>query len=209
METGVPSFCSTPTSTITTANNLSDAENAIISTHDSHGLSGSDFAKLVERHRTTIARYLSSKTMSLKVKDGARYLKVYKGMVRLIVRRATIRKQSARVIQRTQTLDVGVRRVQQIMAETPYMHYLKRKLTVQITKNHKNNSQKWALEHLQWNAKSWKEVIFSDEKMLNLDGPCGLKHYWHDLRKKPDNFLERGSGDGTLMIFRELYLTRY
>ncbi|KMQ83311.1 transposable element tc3 transposase [Lasius niger] len=47
----------------------------------------------------------------------------------------------------------------------------------------------------------WKNVIFSDEKKFNLDGPDGLKFYWHDLSKPHDVAMSRNFGGGTVMIW--------
>ena len=45
----------------------------------------------------------------------------------------------------------------------------------------------WVKNHISWRSE-WRNVIFRDEKKLNLDGPDGLMCYWHDLRKrKPSN----------------------
>lgn len=51
-----------------------------------------------------------------------------------------------------------------------------------------------------WN-KEWRQVIFSDEKKWNLDGPDGFSSYWHDLRKEPLLHSKRQAGGGSVMIW--------
>lgn len=45
------------------------------------------------------------------------------------------------------------------------------------------------------------QVIFSDEKKFNLDGPDGFNGYWRDLRKEPQYFQTRNFGGGSLMVW--------
>lgn len=45
------------------------------------------------------------------------------------------------------------------------------------------------------------QVVWSDEKKFNLDGPDGVKYYWHDLRKEPLYFSRRGHGGGSVMVW--------
>uniref|UniRef100_T1J3N2 Transposable element Tc3 transposase n=1 Tax=Strigamia maritima TaxID=126957 RepID=T1J3N2_STRMM len=47
----------------------------------------------------------------------------------------------------------------------------------------------------------WIEVLFSDEKKFNLDGPDGWTHYWHDLRKEPEVFSKRQMRGGSVMVW--------
>lgn len=45
------------------------------------------------------------------------------------------------------------------------------------------------------------QVIFSDEKKWNLDGPDGFDGYWRDLHKEPQYFSKRNFGGGSLMVW--------
>lgn len=45
------------------------------------------------------------------------------------------------------------------------------------------------------------QIIFSDEKKFNLDGPDGFRDYWRDLRKDPLCFSKRNFGGGSLMVW--------
>lgn len=45
------------------------------------------------------------------------------------------------------------------------------------------------------------QVMFSDEKKWNLDGPDGFDGYWRDLRKEPQYFSKRNFGSGSLMVW--------
>jgi hypothetical protein len=47
----------------------------------------------------------------------------------------------------------------------------------------------------------WSDVVFSDEKKFNLDGPDGFQHYWHDLRGEVRFLSKRKFGGGFLMVW--------
>lgn len=51
------------------------------------------------------------------------------------------------------------------------------------------------------NNKILFQVIFSDEKKFNLDGPDGFNGYWRDLRKEEKFFSKRNFGGGSLMVW--------
>ena len=48
-------------------------------------------------------------------------------------------------------------------------------------------------------GEKWSDVVFTDEKKWNLDGPDGFHCYWHDLRKEKKFFKKRQSGGGSVM----------
>ena len=58
----------------------------------------------------------------------------------------------------------------------------------------------WAMDHIGWKDE-WSKVIFSEKKKFNLDGPDGVKHYWHDLRQSEKCFFSRHSGGSSIMIW--------
>lgn len=47
----------------------------------------------------------------------------------------------------------------------------------------------------------WHNVVFSDEKKFNLDGPDGYSYYFHDLRKEEIILSRRHSGGGSVMMW--------
>ena len=90
--------------------------------------------------------------------------------------------------------------VQRRLKKSKIFKYSKMKKTLSLKAIHKEKRLKWARFHMTWEDK-WAKVIFSDEKKFNLDGPDGLKYYWHDLRKEPRTFFSRTFGGGSLMIW--------
>ena len=50
-------------------------------------------------------------------------------------------------------------------------------------------------------GEKWKDILFSDEKKFNLDGPGGFKYYWADLRNDKKVFSKRVNGRDSVMIW--------
>lgn len=70
-----------------------------------------------------------------------------------------------------------------------------------MTADHKKLRYQYTKDHVTWGLHEWTEVIFSDEKKFNLDGPDGFAHYWHDIRKKPRVFSTRQQGGTSVMVW--------
>ncbi|GJQ82144.1 hypothetical protein Trydic_g5986 [Trypoxylus dichotomus] len=64
----------------------------------------------------------------------------------------------------------------------------------------KDGRLNFATQHIQW-SEDWKKVVFTDEKRVNLDGPDGFQHYWHNLRKEPKVISRRPQDSGGVMVW--------
>lgn len=69
-----------------------------------------------------------------------------------------------------------------------------------LTVGHKSARLEFAKKYMSW-AEQWRQVVFSDEKKFNLDGPDGIRSYWHDLRSKNDVLMSRNFGGGSVMVW--------
>lgn len=47
----------------------------------------------------------------------------------------------------------------------------------------------------------WTEVIFSDEKKFNLDGPDGYNYYWAGVNTKEVTYSKRANGGPSVMVW--------
>ena len=64
----------------------------------------------------------------------------------------------------------------------------------------------WAQDHLEW-ENQWDNVLFTDEKKFNLDGPDGDLFYWHDIRKEERHAISRQHGGASVMVANQIFNT--
>ena len=77
--------------------------------------------------------------------------------------------------------------VRRVLKDSKYLQYSKRKQAPDLMTAHKKERLKFGEKKIFWKSK-WDEIIFSDEKKFNFDGPDGFQFYWNDLRKDPEIF---------------------
>ena len=109
---------------------------------------------------------------------------------------------SAALIKEELFLDCSVRTVlNEIKREKLKLTKMKKK--PKLTKEQKKKRFQFADEYHAFQY--WKDVIFTDQKKFNLDGPDGYAYYWHDLRSKKDQkiFSKQKFGGGSVMIWGE------
>lgn len=58
----------------------------------------------------------------------------------------------------------------------------------------------FAVTNFRW-KEEWNDVVFTDEKMFNLDGPDRLDYYFHDLRKEERTLVRRQPGGSSATVW--------
>ena len=58
----------------------------------------------------------------------------------------------------------------------------------------------FAEKHMSWTSE-WCQMILSDKKKFNMDGPDGFQYYWHDLHTDEQVRISRNFGGGSVMIW--------
>ena len=66
---------------------------------------------------------------------------------------------------------------------------------------HEVAREAWARQKVTWNPADWRNVVWSDEKKFNLDGPDGFAYYWHDLRTERRIFSKRQQDGNSIMAW--------
>lgn len=120
---------------------------------------------------------------------------------RLLLRKARTGNYSCRQLRDQFAPSLSVRRVQQMLSADPILHYVRMRKAPNLTPRHIANRFKWARLQLDRGAAVWRKTVFSDEKRFSLDGPDGLKSYWHDLRTERRWQRKRQNGGGGCMVW--------
>lgn len=179
---------------------LSECEVRKILFYKGSGKSERDIARLMNRSKTAIHNAIIRKDYSNKIKRSGRKNILTARDNRQIFRLSTKKGLSTREISKRfskKTSHVTVWKSLKLNINTKFM---KLKKKPKLLKCHREERLKWAKNVMSWNDE-WKQIIFSDEKKFNLDGPDGYKHYWHDLRKEPKECFSRQMGGGSVMIW--------
>jgi len=170
------------------------------------GLSISAIAKRTNRSRDAVSRYLQDPEGYGKRKKTKGNTKLSPHATRHLLREGAKGNSSAAQLKFQLSLPVSKRRVpkrriQQILSSADHLQYRKYKIAPPLTAQHIAKRLEWARERHAWTPGQWSQVIFSDEKKWNLDGPDGFSFYWHDLRKSERFLSRRQNGGGGVMVW--------
>ena len=95
---------------------------------------------------------------------------------RSIITTASKKKLTDSKVRNDLQLPITVRRVRQILSESMTLKWTKRRSNHALKIHHKASRLQFAKKYMSWTHK-WHNVVFSDEKKFNLDGPDGVQYY--------------------------------
>ena len=148
---------------------------------DKEIISQTEIAKRVSKSRKAIQTFLKAPIAYNERHAGGRPLKMSPADNLLLLRAACKGDKSAGTLTRGLELPISKRHKQQILSASPLLNYRKAKIAPPMTPMRRDKRIQWARERAGWNMQKWGQVIFSDEKKFNIDGPDGLSYYWRDL----------------------------
>lgn len=177
----------------------SDEKAQIHAMHD-HGLSLRKIISVVPRSLKAIQNCVKQYVLGTqKVRTGR------KSLVTDRVRRAIIREVSNKAISSSKVkanlnLSVSARTVRRVIKNSTLISYKKRSRKPILSQPQRARRVNWSRARLAW-TDQWHNVIFSDEKKFNLDGPDGNTYYYHDIRKPELLHNKRHSGGDSVMVW--------
>lgn len=152
------------------------------------------------RSRGCVRGFLRNPKAYGKARSTGRRSSISYELHRRIIRDAISGKHTAAELVKLNSLPVGPRRVCQLLNKSGRLKFKKRLAAPMMTPAHKKARVAWAQEGKDWGAQ-FDEVIWSDEKKWNLDGPDGFNYYWADLRGRREHFSKRQNGGGGVMFW--------
>lgn len=98
-------------------------------------------------------------------------------------------------------LPVKSRAVRGLFSKQAYLRY---KGIAGIAAMHARNEAdtlNWAMEKVTWPQSKSERIVWSNEKIYDLNGHCGLAYKWHDLRREKRWISKRRNGGGSVMVW--------
>jgi len=164
------------------------------------GFNITQIANKINRSRCAIRNYLNLGTNYDTERSTGRKSTLGSITKKKIIHLARVEHQNSTQIKVGLQLNVTSRRVRQILSTCPTLKYIKKLSKPKLTQAHKTARLQFARKYMDY-SQAWENVLFSDEKKFNLDGPDGAQYYWHDIRDEREVRMSRNYGGGSLMIW--------
>lgn len=182
------------------ASPLSEYEKGQIDVLKRQGCSQRQIAKEINRSATVVHNYIRlGENYGASPRSG-RPPSLDERAKRRVLRLVSDGNHSCSQILAETKLNVSSKTINRVIKESGFFEYSSMDVKPKLTDQHKKNRLVFARNHMTW-SDEWLSVIFSDEKKFNLDGPDGLKCYWHDIRADKRIFSKRNFGGGTVMVW--------
>jgi transposase len=181
-------------------NLLTEDEKSKIGVYSELGFTHREIANKMKRSQSAITRYLKNLRSPSSKKPLGRPNAVSPRYRNSILRAASNKVTSVGKIKHELGVPASRTTVWRVMNSSKILENKKILKKPKLTPEHKINRLDFARRTMTWNQE-WQNIIFSDEKKFNLDGPDGFHHYWHDLRKNERVFSRRAQGGGSVMVW--------
>ena len=160
-----------------------------------------EIARQINRSHNVIMNYIKNKEIYGKKKSSGRP-KLYSAReIRQLIREVNNKQVSSAQAKRSLSLPGTRQTAWHTLKRCPYLSRKKKLKKPKLTDRHKQARLEFARKFMSWTTAQWCNVIFSDEKRFNLDGPDSYSYYWHDLRKEEQCFSTRQQGGGGLFVW--------
>lgn len=179
---------------------LTEKEKGKIDALRAEGYNYRAIAKKINRSATVVFNYIKlGQNYGLKRVRGQKS-KVTPITKKRIIHHATVKLIGSGRIKDELQLDVSPRTIRRVLSQCPSLVYKKFKSKPPLSAAHKTARYSFAESSIK-DRLDWSKIIWSDEKKFNLDGPDGIRYYWHDLRKEQHYLSKRAFGGGSLMVW--------
>ncbi|OQS53850.1 tc3a [Ecytonucleospora hepatopenaei] len=125
---------------------------------------------------------------------------IKKRTIKKVIKKSYEKGATARTIIGDLGLSVSKDTIRRILKRDGRKGWGKRKRSPALTPEKCAKRKTWAKDHIFFHEK-WNNVIFSDEKKFNLDGPDGMQYYWHDLDSEKEWYNSRQCRGGGVMVW--------
>lgn len=186
---------------------MSSIEQEKIDFFHSEGYSNRAIARKIGRSSRTVDRYL---------KNPSSYGKNYKGRVSSVLTErdkrniCKIASNSALTIPKIKlqaNVSASVSTIRRVICTSKHLKRMKLKKKPPLDAVRKQKRLEFSKSHMTWDVQhdtrvnDWRQVVFTDEKKFNLDGPDGYQYYFHDIRKEELYLSRHHSREGGVMVW--------
>jgi len=179
---------------------LSNEEHIKIKTMADCGVKVGVIATTINRHRNTISNFLKSPQKYAQNNRKGAVPKVDERTKRHVRALATEKLMSCAQIKAELKLPITRQRVQQICRKDLHLRYEAKVPKPKLLRRHKMARLAFYEKYKFW-VNEFHNVVLSDEKKFNLDGPDGNQKYWRDPRHRRLTCHRRNHGGGSLMVW--------